>query len=168
MIFECDKMSITAQAKQQAEGQATIKLLNKRATYPEALELARRMNSRLPTLKEFIISLKDNPKLYRQSKGDWYWLGDEPGISIPGHYKINYEKGTIEKVYESQWLALPLEERAYAWKGDGPLALFVYNDSPVRRLVVAAAYYWPGGAARVALVPQVSPKEAAQQAVRKE
>ncbi len=130
-------MAVGMQAKQNVES-PIINILERRASYFEAQELARKMNTTLPTLKEFITALKNNPKLYEQSKTDWYWLGDEPGSNISGYCKIDYEKGTIESVTDSEYVHLPTDQRAQAWSGNGPLALHVARDAGIKRLFLIA------------------------------
>ncbi len=142
----------TTRQSARAESQVTINIIYERAGYQRMQELAKEMNSRLPTLKEFITSLKNNPNLYAQTKGELFWLADEPGLAINGCCKIDYDRGTIKEVSKSQRDALPRAQRAHAYSGDGPLILGVYSPAHDGRLSLAAADSL-NSQARVALVP---------------
>lgn len=131
----------------------TIDILNKnqRANHAQIQEMENQLTCRRPTLEEFIIRLGRDPKFYEKSKGDWYWLRDEPGLSISGHCRINYEMGIVESVSEVAWNNLLPEYRAYVNKGNGPLAICVSYEAVAWRLFIGTIYK-PSDAARVALV----------------
>ncbi len=125
-----------------------ITRLDERAGFARATEIAAENGGALPSKAEFIQALKD-PKQYEQFRGDWYWLRDAGGLNISGYAKIDYDKGDIVKVSEDEYRKLPKEQRAYAYKGSGPLALGV--DYYYGRLYLSADDS-PEDAARVAFV----------------
>lgn len=139
--------------------QPEITLLERRAKlHPTAEGLAGENGGRLLTLREFLRALKD-PRQYEMFKGDWYWLGDEPGLKANGRCRVDYEEGRLVPVAsKAEWDALPPEEKAYAQKGIGHLAVFVLrpdSDSGMRLVLFAGNY--PGAEdskvkARVAIV----------------
>lgn len=127
-----------------------ITLLDQRENFADSKKVAAEFGGRLPTKTEFIKALKD-PKFYEEARGTWYWLSDDPGLKISGASKIDYEKGDIVSVSQKEYDALPREQRAWAYKGSGPLALGVdYYDYDVR--LALGTDVSPEGAARVAVV----------------
>ena len=101
----------------------SITILHQKGNYADSMKIASQNGGRLAPLKEFITQLKDDA-FYQQAKGAWYWL-DGKGLDLVGHCRIDYDKGTLNKVTKEAWDSLPIRERAYAWKGSGPLALGV-------------------------------------------
>lgn len=115
-----------------------IKVLNLELTYSNAQAHAQDMGSRLPTLKEFILALREHPKLYEQSKSGVYWLSGEPEANVSGFCSIDYEKGTLIPVSEDEWKKLPDSERAYVSEGRGHMVLYIFSGDGVGRLAVGA------------------------------
>ncbi|MHB1830473.1 MAG: hypothetical protein ACYCO0_03705 [Candidatus Micrarchaeaceae archaeon] len=139
-------------------------ILNQKLTYPEAQKMAQDMDSRLPTLKEFIMALKEDPKLYERAKGRegmMYWLGDESGISISGFCRIDYENCTLVPVSEEAWKKLPDSERAFANEGSGHMVLYVFSGDGVGRLGVGTLNRADEDIAGVALVMPIKARSAA-------
>ena len=139
------KVSRIGKAQEERGAEVRIEILDKRATYLEVRDLGR-----LPTLREFIRALKDNPAFHHRSQGSWYWLG-EAGLHGMGYHRIDYEKGEITPVSDHDFYQLPFEQRAYVSGGDGRPALFVFGDYDDGRLAVNA-FSDPRFSARVALV----------------
>lgn len=96
-----------------------IIILDKKANYLDAESIAQERGGRLPTLAEFLTQLNKGPDLRNNTRGNWLWLGDKPGLTIGGLCKIDYEKGTVEQITEREYKVLPYEQRAYAFKGEG-------------------------------------------------
>jgi hypothetical protein len=125
--------------------EATIRVFRRRATYLEATALGR-----LPTLREFIRALKDNSAFLRRCRGSWYWLGDAvPGTM--GYHRIDYDRGAVTQVSDSDYYNLPFEERAVVAGREGHPAVFVFGDYDDGRLAVDA-FGDPRFSARLALV----------------
>jgi hypothetical protein len=136
MAAPAAKMAI---AQAQEVSRSMIQIVNQSANYQDSKRIAAENGGRLVTLKEFITALKTDSTLFDRSRRNWYWLGDEPGLKLSGYCKIDYENGTIASISEKKWNALPLEEKAYAYEGNGPLALYIdYYGRGVRRLDVDA------------------------------
>lgn len=106
-----------------------LKLLERRVTFEEAIEIAKSVHGRLPTLLEFIGTLKGNLEIYNQKR---YWLGHEPNIKLSTHYRLDYENGTMERVSKEEWDAIPAEQRIFAYRGKGPFSVFVAEKSDIR------------------------------------
>ena len=119
-------MARATQAKEQIEGLVAIKLLDRTAYYQDALELARKNHTRVPTFSEFMRALKDDKKLYNQCVGHEFWVVNNLGIDVDGNCRIDYEKGTVEEISSKGWLALPDKQRAYAVGRD-----VRYNNVPM-------------------------------------
>ncbi len=139
-------------ASQNVKNPSPIKTLDICATLSEAREIAERMGSRLPTLSEFIRALKYDPKLYEKVKGDWYWVNDQPEFTIPGYYRINYERGSISIVSPFDLKNIPLDERAYVWRCDGMLMLLIKGDDASRRLELGGSDIFDGVPVAVAVI----------------
>ena len=127
--------------------QKPIIILDQCATRSEAKRIATVNGSRLISVKEFILAIKD-PTQYKRLEGRRYWTADY-GLKLSGYCKIDYENGTIVKVSESEWEKLTREQRAYAYGGSGPVILSL--DYDYGGLVVDVVT-WPNGVAQVAYV----------------
>jgi hypothetical protein len=122
-----------------------ITILHQRADFPESKRMAAERGGRLATLEEFIMRLKDDPDLLEGTKGYWLWLGDRPGLVTNGYCRIDYEKGALVPVSEWEWNKLHHQERAFACKGSGPIAVFV--DYGGNRLLKVDARFGSNGPA---------------------
>ena len=109
-------------------------------------------NHVIATLSEFIRALKYDPKLYEKVKGDWYWVNDQPEFTIPGYYRINYERGSISIVSPFDLKNIPLDERAYVWRCDGMLMLLIKGDDASRRLELGGSDIFDGVPVAVAVI----------------
>jgi hypothetical protein len=128
-----------------------ITILDRRASFPDSETIAAAHGGGLATLKEFIIALRDDPSLFETSTGDFFWLGDRPWLEIDGYCRIDYEAGRLIPVSEEEWGRLPPQDRGYADKGTGPLALRPYCGRGHWWLGVSADVC-PGNGGRVAYV----------------
>ena len=145
-------MSLVTKTNGHEQGPVTIDISDRRSSFSEAQQLAKALDSRLPTLKEFIIALKD-PEFFKIAKGNCYWLNGS-GLSVSGYFEINYNKGELERPPKTQTssFSTPVDRRAYAYSGKGPLILFVREVEFALRLEIAAVD-WQAQDALVALVP---------------
>jgi len=116
-------MIIMAEKGNERKPEYVIITLSHRTGRYDAEKIARANGGELLTVKEFIEALKD-PVQYAKMKNDWYWTADT-GLKIWGYLKIDYEKGALEKVSEKEYSELPIEQRANALGGSGPVALAV-------------------------------------------
>ena len=161
-----DFMAKVKQSKDNHRASGLLKLFDQRVTFHEANEIAKSMSTRLPTLSEFILSLRDDPNLYDQSKGNSYWLSDRLPARLSEHCRINFEKGVLEKITEDVWKNLPEEQRAYVWKGKMHMAIFIHSDRPDRYGVMSLAFSErPDGVASVALADIQNIMDAARAAL---
>ena len=130
-------------------------MLDQRADFEDSKRIAAEHNGRLVTLKEFIFALKEDPSLLRKAKNNGFWLGGEPGLEVNGYCRINYEEGILVQVSQWEWGKLSPQDRAYAYRGSGPIALGGYYDSRYwgRQLDVYATDTPEFIAPRVAFVP---------------
>ena len=134
----------------QTQTKDAIVVTDQRASHSESERIAKEMGGQLLTVKEFIQALKD-PVQYQKMRGDWYWTADM-GLNLSGYSKIDYENGTITSVSAKEYRKLDVSQRAYAWSGNGPVALYVdFNGYFYSRRLGVAADYGPYLAARVVL-----------------
>lgn len=132
-----------------------IILLDQRVNFHEAKLKASKTNYRLPTLKDFIAALKDGSEVYNKFKGNWYWIEGLPKVEISGKCRIDYEKCAFEEISEEKWQALPVNQRAIVWPGEGQgTVLLICGDADCRLVVLAG--YNPEFNIRLALVEDES------------
>ncbi len=145
-------MTLPQIAAQHVRNTLPIKILLTDASFSESNEIARGMNSRLPTFSEFIRALKDDPGLYERARGDWYWVGNESGFNLQGYHRINYEKGSVSFVSERDRRIIPTRELAYIWKCEKPLMMLIRNVGESRRLDIGDGNAEPGEPVFVAVI----------------
>jgi|GEM_PF-1610600 hypothetical protein len=108
--------------------------LNQRVSLTDAKRIAREQGGELPSIKEFVIWLKD-PQNFRKANRKFFWLREGPGLNFEGPCRIDYKNGAIEPMKDkNEWLALPDMEKAWAYPGNGPLQLGVGFQSELLRL----------------------------------
>ena len=140
-----------------------IVILDRHETRNDAKKIAKEHNAELPSLKEFIVWLKDR-KNFDQAKDGWFWLREPPGLTYDGFCKIDYEKGTLEKIKESEWERLPKEQQAYSYREVGDLRLCVGDIDNRLGLYAADAEGYTG---RVAFVKLEEPKRNLKERAKK-
>jgi len=108
----------------------TAALFGERRQYAEAVRIAENEGRRIANLKDFLAIIR-NRFNYEQLIGDWYWLGDPPGLLLSGTCRVSRDGG-ITTVSEKQWHRLSSMERAIAYRGYdarsfgfGPESLFI-------------------------------------------
>ena len=136
----------------------TVNILRRPSNYHDSKRIAAENGGRLLTLSEFIIAINRDPILHEKSKKSWYWLGDEPGLNLSGHCRIDYEKGIVTPIPGHGWTAFPLREIAYAHRGSGQLAVGVDYGRYDRHLFVSAGNGPAVNAPRIVFI--VPPKNA--------
>jgi hypothetical protein len=136
-----------------------VVILSQRGPFERAREIAKDHGGELPSLEEFLRWLNPlkNDKSFEDAKKDWYWLREARGLNISGACKIDYEKGTIKEVTKRQYDNLPEEQKAWAYRGSGPLALDVGGYDNWYKLGLYAIESYSIDDARVAFV-KVEPK----------
>lgn len=113
------------------------------------MEIVRKEEGRLPTQKEFILTLSESGQHQRLEEDSYLLDGRKPkiiGDSSPGgiyqgkHCEIVYQDGTLIRVHEeSHWQQLPPERRALVYGEEGQLMVTVYSNKSNRRLVFHAS-----------------------------
>jgi hypothetical protein len=146
--------TIPARATQEVSRPVTVS--KPRLNLTRMQQFVKELNAELPSLKEFILWLKD-PKNYEKAQSDWYYMRDNPLLKIHGPCKIDYENATLVAISEKEFNNLRRENKkqtAWVFASDDSMALAV--DSKVDR------YIWsldssggPGFSARVAYVPLI-------------
>ena len=133
-----------------------------RTTFAKAQDISREHDGRLLTLRDAIRALADpDSALSKELKGHCIWLEDKFEFSASGRHRIDYEKGTLVPVDDTEYNGLSFNQKARAWKGSGLLALFI-GDSPDTKRMILDATCWPSEVARVVFVPMTqSEREAA-------
>ena len=118
-----------------------ITITRHRRGFAGAKELAaQEKGGELPSIKEFILGLKDEAN-YNRAK-NWFWLREEPEFNLTGRCKINYEKGTLEPVTSDEaWRKLDADKRAVVLSGGGfmciAIGLAVFADATSSQARVA-------------------------------
>jgi len=104
-----------------------ITVLDQYASRTETKQIASTNGGRLPSLKEFILAIKDKSH-NKQLKEAWFWTSDD-GVMVSRESKIDYKEGKVIEVTPAEWKKLPFEQKAYASSGTGPVAIYFYHNS---------------------------------------
>ncbi len=158
-------MNVLKKPSSRSESPA-ITLFKQPLSYSDAQGLAQDLASRFPTFKEFMMALKEDPKLYELAKDRVYWLHGESWTGSSGFCRIDYENFTFVSVSQDAWKKLPDSERAFAHEGDGHLVLYVFTGNGVGRFSVGQQNM-AGDVASVALIIPVEDRRSASESQKK-
>ena len=130
-----------------SESEVSIRLLNHRASFSEAEEIAKSMNGRLPTLQEFVKALGDSA-FNNKSKAKVFWVSGGHRLKPFNFYKVDYEKGVLEETSKDEYFALPSKQMANVVDGNSRLSISVCTDGHL----IVSNLDWPNDVVQVALV----------------
>ncbi|MGI0141585.1 MAG: hypothetical protein ACREBF_02975 [Candidatus Micrarchaeales archaeon] len=120
-----------------------------RVTYAEAQKMVKENGGKMIEFKDLISAIK-NPEQLEKLKGKTFWISNEgKEFKTEKYHKIDFDKEQIVPISEKEFDKLDYKQRAYVWKGKGPVAVYVLYDDYGRRLDVDADD-GPGDVARVA------------------
>ena len=121
----------------QPKANDVVVVLDKRGNRENSEKIATMYGGQLLTIKEFVQTLKDQ-KQYLKMRGDRYWVANTK-LDLYGLSRIDYDKGTVTSVSEEEYGGLPFEQRAFAWGGQGPVSIFLFQyASTVNRMFLLA------------------------------
>lgn len=129
-----------------SESSVSIRLLDVRASFNEAEEIASGMNCRLPTLPEFIKALR-NPVFSIRSRMKVFWVDGDRSLRPFNFYKVDYEKGVLEETSNAPYFKLPRKQTASVIEGSGRLSISVCKDEHL----IVSNHDWPDDVVQVAL-----------------
>ena len=143
-------------------GKVMVLTDTERTTFAKAQDIAKEHDGRLLTLRDAIRALADpDSALSKELKGHFIWLEDKFELSSSGRHRIDYKKGALVPVTDTEYDELSFNQRARAWKGSGLLALHIGDTTDTKRMILDATCS-PSEVARVVFVPMTqSEREAA-------